>query len=128
MKLTLNRKPSTEYSTPGELSIGDKFECFTLEPPVRIDKPNAIAVGEYRVVIVYSPKHGRMLPILQDVPDHNGIEIQIGNYPEDTLGCILVGKEEGVDHVIHSYVAFNEVFSKISNAIGSGDTVTITIQ
>ena len=127
MKLTLVRKVPTEFSTPGELSIEDKFECFTLEPPTREQKPRAIPVGTYTVIIAYSPKHGKNLPILQDVPGDEGIEIHVGNYPEDTQGCILVGMEEGVDSVLHSYIAYLNLFAKISNAIGSGDTVSITV-
>jgi hypothetical protein len=77
----------------------------TLEPP---QGPKLITAGTYHVKKGYSPKHGRIVPILQDVPGHTMIEMHIGNDAEDTLGCILVGMTGATDWIGYSEVAFEE--------------------
>lgn len=108
MNITVTRRWFTAQSTIGELNITIvhpeassptmqviQFDCFTLEPPKREDKPCCIPPGTYAVEKRFSPKHGFHVPGLKDVPGFSDIEIHPGNYPKDTEGCLLVGSSHG---------------------------------
>jgi hypothetical protein len=103
----------------GELYLEGTFNCYTLEPP-KLDppvKPRCIPASTYRFTIAFSPKHNRDVPLLEAVPDFEEIEIHIGNFPADTLGCILVGKQQNVNAIYESTLAFEELFPKLSPGI-----------
>lgn len=44
----------------------------------------------YKVQVTKSPKFGRLLPVLVQVPGRTGIRIHRGTLPEHSKGCILV--------------------------------------
>ena len=44
----------------------------------------------YRVQVTRSPKFGRLLPLLCQVPGRAGIRVHRGSRPEHSKGCILV--------------------------------------
>lgn len=117
MNLTVQRRWLTLNSTQGELSIAgdDQFHLYTLEPVTRTDavKPRAIPAGTYPLTIRYSPKHGRLIPHVEDVPGFEEIEIHIGNFPKDTIGCTVVGRMRAVDGVLQSHAAFDALWEKI---------------
>jgi len=116
MQLQLVRKIFTDKSTIGELSVNGVFECFTLEDkvrPVKIKGETAIPAGTYEVAITFSNKFQRFLPLLMNVPKFDGIRIHTGNTPKDTLGCILVGQNKGVDSISNSRLAFAPLFEKL---------------
>ena len=120
MNLKLVRKTFTEESTIGELSVNGKQECFTLEDKVRAVKihgKTAIPAGIYEVVITFSDRFKKPLPLLLNVPNFAGIRIHPGNTAADTEGCILVGAEKGEDAVSSSRVAFTALFAKIETAL-----------
>ena len=48
----------------------------------------------YKVSVTRSPRFGRPLPILQQVPGRTGIRIHRGTRPEHSKGCILVSAEK----------------------------------
>jgi hypothetical protein len=107
MEITLTTDILGDTFTAGRLSMPG-FECDTLEPQTRgackkVYGFTAIPCGRYKVVLVYSPIHKYVVPMLVNVPDFDSIEIHIGNYAVrhddkgnvifgDTKGCILVGK------------------------------------
>lgn len=131
--LNLNRRIYTAKSTIGELLLDNEFQCNTLEDTVR--DPNkdgklskdekvygktAIPAGKYEVVISYSNKFKKKLPLLLNVPHYKGIRIHPGNTELDSLGCILVGKydPEVPDFVGASRAAFNDLMPKLEKVIG----------
>ncbi len=120
MNLRLTRKTFTEESTIGELSVNGKFECFTLEDKVRAVKIHgrtAIPAGIYEVVITFSDRFKKQLPLLLNVPNFAGIRIHPGNKAADTEGCILVGTTQGKDFIGNSRVAFKALFDKLQTAM-----------
>lgn len=134
MELVVTRKVFDDSCSLGELVIDGEFECYTLEPKTRpadeekVFGKTAIPYGTYDVVVTYSNRMGRDLPLLVDVPNFEGVRIHPGNFPADTEGCLLVGEQNGHDEVLASRLAFDAVYGKISNALGKGEEVTITYQ
>ena len=47
----------------------------------------------YPVTVTRSPKFGRLLPFINQVPGRTGIRIHRGTRPEHSHGCILVSAE-----------------------------------
>lgn len=83
--LTLHHH-STPHGTYGyiESKLGSRFE--TLEPAHSI-----IPDGTYKVILTYSPKFHCMLPLFTGIKGHDGVRIHVGNFVEDTVGCVLIG-------------------------------------
>jgi len=119
MNLTLIRKyPGTDCII-GELFVDGIFECFTLEDverPVKIPGVTAIPRGFYEVVITYSERFKRLLPLLLNVPNFDGVRIHTGNVAANTEGCILVGKVKATDSIQQSKIAFDALFPKLQDA------------
>lgn len=121
MKLLLKRQPSSAKSTIGELYVDGVFECHTLEDVVRdvkIHGETAIPAGTYKVIINMSNRFKRLLPLLLNVPDFEGVRIHSGNSDADTSGCVLVGTYDPKtpDWVSGSRIAFDKLFAKMQAA------------
>ena len=128
MNLKLVRTDFTLKSTIGGLFIDGIHECFVLEdvcreaspgawtPSLKIPKQTAIPYGRYSVVLTYSDRFGRVLPLLVNVPDFTGIRIHPGNTAADTEGCLLTGVIHGKDEVTNSRLAFGNLFRKLEAA------------
>ena len=90
-------------------------------------KPFAIPEGRYAVVITWSPKMKKWLPLLLGGPDFNrlfkGIRIHAGNTAADTAGCILVGRNQIVGQVLESRKWLYELKQKIVEAKDKGEAV-----
>jgi hypothetical protein len=118
MKLTLHRIAFKETYTIGNLYINDVYECDTLEDKYRtpnepkVDGATAIPFGRYQVILNYSPKFKRVMPLLLDVPGFSGIRIHSGNTDKDTSGCILVGKNKIKGKLIQSAPVYELIFRK----------------
>lgn len=85
----------------------------------------AIPTGIYRVILNYSPKYKKVMPLLLNVKGYSGIRIHSGNTDKDTLGCILVGENKVVGKVINSRVKYEALYKRICQAKGN---VKITIR
>jgi hypothetical protein len=94
MKLKLERKYFKPDYTLGYLFVDGFFFSDTMELPWQdnISNISCIPTGVYKVRLDYSPKHGRVLPCILNVPNRTNIEIHNGSYPSDTLGCVLCGR------------------------------------
>lgn len=126
MEILIKRLYKTENSTIGELTIDGKFECFTLEDkerPVKIKGETAIPKGTYKVIINKSNRFKRLLPLLINVKNFEGVRIHPGNSNHDTEGCILVGSNRSVDYITKSRKAFEALFAKMQLA----KEITLTI-
>jgi hypothetical protein len=122
----LKRKGFYPHSTLGELWLDGELLCNTLEDVVRpdgkkIDAETAIPAGEYQIIINYSERFQRPMPLLLNVPKFEGVRIHSGNTDKDTEGCILVGtKTDNPDFIEQSRMAFAKVFPMIESAMKTG--------
>lgn len=131
MKLTLIRKQSSASCTQGELLLDGVHECYTLEDvvrPVKVAGITAIPAGTYKVIVTMSPRFGRLLPLLVDVPGFSGVRIHPGNTSADTEGCILVGDVPALDFLGRSRVAFDRLFAKLNTASIAGEQISIEVK
>lgn len=135
MELTLIRRWLSDTASIGELSVDRAFECYTLEDVQRApDAPKvfgktAIPLGRYEVAISRSPRFGIDMPLLLQVPGYQGVRIHPGNRPEDTEGCLLVGRRMSLTppQVLESRLAYEALFPKLAEVIARGDRIFITI-
>lgn len=125
--LVLKRIFQNEHYTIGKLYVGDTYLCDTLEPPKNVNHP-CIDKGTYRIGYQYSNKFGRKMPFLLQVNGRIGIMIHPGNYPKDTQGCILVGRNLAKGSVSKSKYTFQNVDAIIQGIINLIGSVTITVQ
>lgn len=119
MNLTLIRKYPATDCVIGELFIDGQFECYTLEDierPLKVAGVTAIPRGFYEVVITYSARFKKPMPLLLQVPHFDGVRIHTGNTSAHTEGCILVGKSKTADQVLQSKIAYEALFPKLQAA------------
>mgnify|MGYP006872991469 FL=1 len=121
------------------LSADASYICDTLEPTWRdykhgqrkIPGRSAIPEGRYAVVISWSPKMKRWLPILLGGPEFNrqwaGVRIHAGNTAQDTAGCILVGENTKVGMVLNSRNTLHRVKQLITEAKERDEAVHLTV-
>ena len=135
MNLRLVRRFKGETYTIGSLSVnGEKF-CDTLEDRVRdlaggeakVSGETAIPEGRYKVIVNRSPKFGRDLPRLLDVPQFEGVLIHRGNTDKDSSGCILVGENKVKGKVINSTPYEEKLVALCKAALAGGETIEIEI-
>lgn len=125
--LVLKRIFQNDKYTIGKLYLNDTYLCDTLEPPKYVNHP-CIDKGTYRIGYQYSNKFGRNMPFLLSVNGRVGIMIHTGNYPKDTQGCILVGRNLQKGSVSNSKKTFDNVNSIIQGVVNLTGSATITVQ
>ena len=129
MKLRVKRIAKNSDYTIGNLYIDDEFFCNTLEDTDRglkdtqslvyikakkIFGKTAIPTGTYKVVLTYSFRFKRVLPLIVGVKGFDGIRIHQGNLPKDTEGCLLVGKNTFKGMLSDSKVTLEKLLSILS--------------
>lgn len=138
MNLELRRIQFTDKFTIGVLLLNGRFQCLTCEDKVReieglpvaewkVYGETAIPYGTYKVIVNFSNRFKRHLPLLLNVPGFEGIRIHVGNWAKDTDGCILPGERRLVDGVGKSLAAFNRLYPLILNAHNNGEDITMTV-
>lgn len=142
MNITLNRIAKKSKYTIGKLYIDGEYFCDTIEDTDRgltqtmtdaqikskkVYGQTAIPTGTYKVIISYSNKFKRQMPLLLNVPGFLGIRIHSGNTEKDTEGCLIVGKNKVVGKVIESKDTYNKLFSILCEA-NKKEAIKITIK
>lgn len=128
MELTLKRLHKNPTYTIGKLYVDGVYFCDTVEDTDRgmtqqmsnsynearkVYGKTAIPVGRYRVVLSYSNKFKKLLPLLNDVMCFSGVRIHSGNTAEDSLGCIIVGENKIKGGVINSRATMERLMAKL---------------
>lgn len=114
MKLTVKRTFKGNAYTIGKLYIDGRYFCDTLEDVVRpigvkVYGQTAIPAGQYDCELTYSPRFKRILPLLKNVPNFEGVRIHSGNTASDSEGCILVGENKVKGKVLNSRVTLQKL-------------------
>lgn len=130
MEIKVERKYRKQDYTIGTMYIDGKYLCDTVEDCDRgltqdttLDEikrrkvygKTAIPMGRYRVVLSYSDKFKKTLPLLKDVVGFSGIRIHSGNTAEDSLGCIIVGENKIKGGVINSKATMEKLMQRLRN-------------
>lgn len=137
MEITLTRIARRKTYTIGRLAIDGEYICDTLEPTWRdigwgrpgkkIAGKTAIPEGRYPVVVTFSPRFRRWLPLLLHVPLFEGIRIHAGNTADDTAGCILPGLNKKKGQVIDSRIWEHRIVRRLANR-PEGEAVWIEVR
>lgn len=142
MTINVRRKYFTDKSTISEWYVDGNRICYGLEdtdrglqsgdPLVEIRKKKiygktAIPYGTYEVVLSYSNRFKKVLPLLLSVEGFDGIRIHPGNEPQDTEGCLLPGIDYKTDWVSSSRTAFALAMKIIKQAI-KNEKVYVSIE
>jgi Steigviridae/Suoliviridae L,D-carboxypeptidase/transpeptidase len=125
MDLKIIRDVLDSRSTEGDFIVNDAFECYTLELPVKDGMPgSAIAPGAYDLTLEPSPKfmassdpwvqkYAKLIPHINGIAYRSHILVHWGDFPENTDGCVLVGRKRGRDFLAESRLAFEALHAKL---------------
>lgn len=130
MKLELFRTDLSDQRTIGHFSINGVFFGYTMEDAVRVEKipgKTAIPYGRYRVVLSMSNRFKKVLPLLLDVPNFQGVRIHSGNTEHDTEGCILIGFSRGELVIQDSKRAMDALMARLMYVNDLGEEIWIDI-
>ena len=143
MEIEVKRIARKERYTIGNMYVDDTYFCDTLEDADRgladtmeIDEIlenklkgiTAIPTGKYDVIVSFSPRFKRVLPLLLNVKGFEGIRIHAGNTAEDTEGCLLVGENKEKGKVLNSRATFERLMAILLECEKRKEKVTITIE
>lgn len=138
LKLTLKTIYKAPTYTISKFYIDGVLFCDTIEDVVRdlnndgdlndegetkVWGETAIPAGTYKVSLTMSNRFKKVLPLLHNVPNFEGIRIHGGNTAEDTHGCILVGVNDKKGRVSNSQATM----SKLMPLLEKFESITIEI-
>ncbi len=92
-KITLIRNRREGKAVYGQLTFEMRNREYALETFSMPSLENAdylIPAGTYPVERTWSPRFKKFLPLIENVPDREGIRIHRGTIPEHSKGCILL--------------------------------------
>ncbi len=140
MQIELHRKYRKNGYTIGLLYINGQLVCNTLEDTdrgltsamsvndiaaVKVKGKTAIPTGSYPVIMSYSPRFKKQMPLICGVKGFEGIRIHSGNSSDDTEGCILCGKNTEVGRITSSKMWTEKVYEYIRGGLKQGVTIDI---
>lgn len=144
MEIRVKRIARKNEYTIGKLYVNGVYFCDTLEDTDRglsdsmqvnevlakkIKAQTAIPTGKYNVILTFSPRFKRVLPLLLSVKGYEGIRIHAGNTAEkDTEGCLLVGENKIKGQIINSRATLERLMSVLLECEKKKEKVTITIE
>lgn len=143
MEIIVNRIARKDGYTIGRMSLNNEYFCDTLEDTDRglkntmsVDEIlskkrkgiTAIPTGKYDVILTFSPRFKRVLPLLLSVKCYEGVRIHTGNTNKDTEGCLLVGENKAKGQVINSRATLEKLMSVLLECDKRKEKITITIE
>lgn len=142
MEIIVNRIARKDGYTIGRMSLNGEYFCDTLEDTDRgldatmsvdeilakkIKAQTAIPTGKYDVILTFSPRFKRVLPLLLNVPGYQYIRVHNGNRPDSTEGCLLVGENKAKGQVLNSRATLEKLMSVLLECEKRKEKISITI-
>lgn len=142
MEIQVNRIARKDGYTIGRMSLDGVYFCDTLEDTDRglnaamsVDEIlskkrkgiTAIPTGKYDVILTFSPRFKRVLPLLLSVKGYEGVRIHAGNTAEDTEGCLLVGENKERGKVLNSRATLERLMSVLLECEKRKEKISIII-
>lgn len=143
MEIRVKRIARKDGYTIGRMSLNNEYFCDTLEDTDRglkdtmqvneilakkVKGQTAIPTGKYDVILTFSPKFKRVLPLLLNVPGYQYIRVHHGNLPSSTDGCLLVGENKVKGQIINSRATLEKLMSVLLECEKKKEKVTILIE
>lgn len=143
MELLVERKYKKDKYTIGNLSINGEYFSNTLEDKdrnlsqsmsenqikkIKVYGETAIPTGRYKVERTWSPKFGKKMIEIKNVPGFSGIRMHAGKSDKNSSGCILVGENRIKGQLIYSKYYSDLLDQKVANALANKEDVYITIK
>lgn len=127
--IVYQRETETDQSTTGSFTIpGTDIKGFFIEPAgpstteANLDK--RIPAGTYKLILNPGKKYGLRL-FNDQVPFKRAVLIHVGNYPNNTRGCLLPGTSVGKNNVDNSVKMLNKIMNHFKQVGFEGATITI---
>jgi len=92
--------------------------CEDAVRPVKVPGITAIPTGRYKLIVNFSQRFQKFLPLLLDVPNYSGVRIHSGNTAADTEGCVLLGTSRTKGGVTNSRYAMSLFMDKLEKDRG----------
>lgn len=136
MYVLIDRKWKKEDYTIGNLFIDGEFFSNTLEDKdrglrqdmstgelsrLKVYGKTAIPTGHYKIVLTWSTKYRRIMPQIMNVKAFTGIRVHSGNQASDSLGCVLLGKNDKKGWISNSRITCEEFEKRLIAAGGECD-------
>lgn len=143
MEIKVKRIARKDGYTIGRMSLNEEYFCDTLEDTDRglnstmsVDEIlskkrkgiTAIPTGKYDVILTFSPKFKRVLPLLLNVKGYEFIRVHHGNLPSSTDGCLLVGENKVKGQVINSRATLERLMSLLLECEKRKEKMSIIIE
>ena len=143
MELIVKRIARKDGYTIGRMSLNGVYFCDTLEDTDRglnstmsVDEIlskkrkgiTAIPTGKYDVILTFSPRFKRVLPLLLNVPGYQYIRVHNGNTQASTEGCLLVGENKVKGQVINSRATLERLMSLLLECEKRKEKMSIIIE
>lgn len=129
VQIEVIRKLKLKDCQMGEMLVDGVHFAYTLEDvsrDIKVYGETAIPAGEYNVIVTMSTRFKKELPLLQDVVGFGGVRIHGGNTHKDTLGCILIGKDQYP--AMHKVANCAVVVDALTKLIKDAGHATLTIR
>ena len=142
MEIQVNRIARKDGYTIGRMSLNGEYFCDTLEDTDRglnstmsVDEIlskkrkgiTAIPTGKYDVILTFSPRFKRVLPLLLSVKGYEYIRVHHGNLPSSTDGCLLVGENKIKGQIINSRATLEKLMSVLLECEKRKEKISLTI-
>ena len=81
-----------------------------------------IPAGTYPLDLTWSPRFKKLMPLISDVPEREGIRIHMGSVPEHSEGCVLVPNQLHMESIkcfinyCHKYYEDEQLNIQIADA------------
>lgn len=136
----IKRMVFSKKSTIAELWVNGIFFCHILEDvdrglhqrmslaeiqAIKVAKQTAIPRGMYHCKMTMSPRFGKMMPEILNVPCFVGARMHAGNYADNTEGCPLFGdyNPKQPDWVSNSTKRKDEFYELVNKVGGEFDLI-----